>query len=85
MRKVLPFTNFYGLVIVPVLAMMLAFPATAQTSSNSDTQSTGAVLINIDKSKQKMTVSLDGVEKYVWPVSTGLAGYSTPSGTYTAT
>jgi L,D-transpeptidase catalytic domain len=85
MRKVLPFTNFYGLVIVPVLAMMLAFPATAQTSSNSDTQSTGAVLINIDKSKQKMTVSLDGVEKYVWPVSTGQAGYSTPSGNYTAT
>jgi lipoprotein-anchoring transpeptidase ErfK/SrfK len=85
MCKVLPFTLFYGLVIVPVLAMMLAFPASAQTSSNSDTQSTGAVLINIDKSKQKMTVSLDGVEKYVWPVSTGQAGYSTPSGTYTAT
>jgi L,D-transpeptidase catalytic domain len=82
MCKGLSFTNFYSLVI---LAMMLAFPATAQTSSNSDTQSTGAVLINIDKSKQKMTVSLDGVEKYVWPVSTGQAGYSTPSGNYTAT
>jgi L,D-transpeptidase catalytic domain len=82
MCKGLSFTNFYSLVI---LAMMLAFPASAQISSNSETQSTGAVLINIDKSKQKMTVSLDGVEKYVWPVSTGLAGYSTPSGTYTAT
>ena len=85
MCKFLPFSNFYGLAIIPVLAMMLAFPASAQTSSNSEAQSTGAVLINIDKSKQKMTVSLDGVEKYVWPVSTGLAGYSTPSGTYTAT
>jgi hypothetical protein len=92
MCKLLPFTHFYGLVIVPVLAMMLAFPAIAQTSSNSatqgtnsETQGTGAILINIDKSKQKMTVSLDGVEKYVWPVSTGQAGYSTPSGTYTAT
>src|SRR5262245_32487741 len=85
MRKVLPFAHFYGLVIVPVLAMMLAFPASAQVSSGSETQSTGAVLITIDKSKQKMTVFLDGVEKYVWPVSTGLAGYSTPSGTYTAT
>ncbi len=82
MSKGLSFTNFYSLVI---LAMMLAFPASAQISSNSETQSTGAVLINIDKSKQKMTVSLDGVEKYVWPVSTGLAGYSTPSGNYTAT
>ena len=32
-----------------------------------------------------MTVALDGVTKYEWPVSTGKAGYSTPSGTYTAT
>ncbi len=43
------------------------------------------VLINIDKTNQKMTVFLDGVEKYDWPVSTGRAGYSTPSGTYAAT
>jgi hypothetical protein len=74
-----------GLVVVPVLAM-LAFPASAQISSDSGTQSTGvAVLINIDKARQKMTVFLDGVEKYDWPVSTGRGGYSTPSGTYTAT
>jgi lipoprotein-anchoring transpeptidase ErfK/SrfK len=44
-----------------------------------------AVLINIDKTNQKMTVYLDGVETYDWPVSTGKSGYSTPSGTYTAT
>jgi uncharacterized protein (TIGR02246 family) len=44
-----------------------------------------ALLVNIDKSKQIMTLSLDGVETYEWPVSTGKAGYSTPSGTYTAT
>ena len=44
-----------------------------------------AVLINIDKTNQKMTVFLDGVETYVWPISTGKGGYSTPSGTYTAT
>jgi len=91
--------KFYGLVIVPVFAMMLALPASAQNNSSSETQdtksetqgtkseteSTGAILISINKSKQKMTVSVDGVEKYVWPVSTGRAGYSTPSGTYTAT
>ena len=85
MCKFLPFAHFYGLVIVLVLAVMLALPASAQTSSSSEAQSTGAILINIDKSRQKMTVFLDGVEKYVWPVSTGQAGYSTPSGTYTAT
>jgi hypothetical protein len=25
-------------------------------------------LVNIDKTKQKMTVSLDGVETYEWPL-----------------
>jgi lipoprotein-anchoring transpeptidase ErfK/SrfK len=44
-----------------------------------------AVLININKARQEMTVFVDGIEKYDWPVSTGRAGYSTPSGTYTAT
>jgi len=81
--------HFSGLVIIPVLAMTLAFPASAQISSDSKTQSTdtasAAVRIIIDKSQQKMAVFLDGVEKYEWPVSSGRAGYSTPSGTYTAT
>jgi len=43
-----------------------------------------SIVINIDKTKQQMTVFLDGVESYNWPVSTGKAGYSTPSGTFTA-
>ena len=131
--------HFRGLVTVPFLAVMLAFPASAQTGSDSETPSTSAagaqaqskstgaptsstpktgsdavtpttesnstaeqaeskpestpgtkktgsaVLINIDKTKQKMTVFIDGIEKYDWPVSTGRAGYSTPSGTYTPT
>jgi hypothetical protein len=42
------------------------------------------VLIDIDKSTQQVTVSVDGLEKYRWPVSTGRRGFSTPSGTYTA-
>lgn len=43
------------------------------------------ILVNIDKSRQEMTVFVDGIEKYTWPVSTGKRGYSTPSGTYTPT
>jgi lipoprotein-anchoring transpeptidase ErfK/SrfK len=68
-----------------------ATAAAAETKPASTVSSPGAkqagsaVLINIDKTNQKMTVFLDGVEKYDWPVSTGRAGYSTPSGTYTAT
>jgi L,D-transpeptidase catalytic domain len=41
-----------------------------------------SVQISINKISQKMTVSVDGSEKYVWLVSTGAAGYSTPSGSY---
>lgn len=42
-----------------------------------------AVLISIDKSSQHMSVSVDGVKRYSWPVSTGRSGYGTPSGSYT--
>lgn len=40
------------------------------------------LLISIDKAAQKMTVSVDGAERYVWPVSTGRNGYDTPEGDY---
>jgi lipoprotein-anchoring transpeptidase ErfK/SrfK len=53
-------------------------------ASQETTAITSTVLISIDKADQKMTVSLDGVQQYEWPVSTGLRGYTTPSGTYIA-
>jgi hypothetical protein len=31
-----------------------------------------------------MTVDVDGVRRWTWPVSTGLPGHDTPSGSYTA-
>lgn len=42
-----------------------------------------AVLISVDKSAQRMTVSVDGVKKWNWPVSTGRSSYSTPAGSFT--
>ena len=36
----------------------------------------------ISKVGQKMTVKVDGSVEYVWPVSTGAAGYETPSGVF---
>ena len=137
--------HFRSLVIAPLLVVIFALPASAQTGSDSNSNATAgapaqseltggptnsnpatpktgsntatpstqtnstaakgesepggsqpdsdpgpkkggsAVLININKAKQEMTVFLDGIEKYHWPVSTGRGGYSTPSGTYTAT
>jgi hypothetical protein len=40
------------------------------------------IRIDIDKSAQLMTVSVDGAPRYRWPVSTGRAAFATPSGTY---
>jgi hypothetical protein len=39
--------------------------------------------IAIDKSRQQMTVALNGAPLFVWPVSTGARGYDTPSGAFT--
>src|SRR4051812_42306038 len=41
------------------------------------------ILIEIDKSAQRMVVSQDGAQLYVWPVSTGQRGYDTPGGEFT--
>jgi L,D-transpeptidase-like protein len=41
-----------------------------------------AVLVTIDKTTQRMTVSVDGERRYTWPVSTGRGGYGTPSGNF---
>ncbi len=39
------------------------------------------VVITVDKGTQRMTVTVDGSERYTWAVSTGLAG-GPPNGTY---
>ncbi len=53
-------------------ALALAFAAPARAD----------VLIEIDKAKQQMTVTVDGDPRYTWPVSTGKAAYDTPSGDF---
>jgi lipoprotein-anchoring transpeptidase ErfK/SrfK len=40
------------------------------------------VAISVNKSTQRMSVSIDGVPRYRFTVSTGRAGYGTPNGTY---
>src|SRR5437764_6323080 len=46
------------------------------------TASAQSILVTINKASQKMTVQVDGQQKYVWLVSTGAPGYDTPSGTF---
>jgi hypothetical protein len=40
------------------------------------------IAITVDKNNQVMTVAVDGVERYHWPVSTGNPSHETPNGTF---
>jgi len=63
-----------GLLSSLVAAFLLAVVAVSPARA--------AVLITIDKLAQEMTVTVDGVPRYHWPVSTGRFGYGTPTGTF---
>ncbi|WP_421723246.1 L,D-transpeptidase [Bauldia sp.] len=58
-------------IIVAFFAFVVAAPAMA-----------AKVEARIDLSSQRMYVKVNGVTKYKWAVSTGRAGYRTPTGTY---
>jgi len=40
------------------------------------------VRVTVDKTAQRLTVELDGVKQYEWPISTARRGYKTPNGNY---
>ena len=40
------------------------------------------VAITVDKDNQQMTVAVDGVARYHWPVSTGIPSYEAPNGSF---
>jgi hypothetical protein len=60
--------------LIAVTAVTLFASATAQAK----------VAITVDKDNQQMTVAVDGVETYRWPVSSGLPSYETPNGSFRA-
>jgi len=64
--------GFFAAFVLALAAIGWAAPASA------------GVVITIDKSTQRMSVAVDGVQKYTWPVSTGGKGYATPTGTFSA-
>jgi hypothetical protein len=64
--------SFFKLSLAALAALSLM---TAQASATK-------VLVVISKVSQRMTVSVDGQQEYSWLVSTGGAGYDTPSGTF---
>jgi hypothetical protein len=58
------------LVAVTALILFEACPARANVS------------IRIDKDAQVMTVAVDGIQRYQWPVSTGIPSRETPNGSF---
>jgi hypothetical protein len=55
-------------------AAMLLFAATGAAQAK--------ISITVDKNAQLMTVAVDGVQRYQWPVSTGNPSHETPNGTF---
>jgi hypothetical protein len=58
--------------LIAVAGLMLVATGAAQAK----------VSITVDKDAQMMTVAVDGVERYRWPVSTGIPSYETPNGSF---
>jgi lipoprotein-anchoring transpeptidase ErfK/SrfK len=62
----------------PVL-VVFAIAVTVLLTTKSSQAGVGVL---IDKTHQRMIVSIDGQPRYSWPVSTGRRGYGTPNGVY---
>lgn len=66
--------RIFKFLFLAVFVALTVFGATTAEAERID--------IIISKAGQKMTVKVDGSTEYVWPVSTGAAGYDTPSGKF---
>ncbi len=58
--------------LVTIASLMLFATSAAQAK----------ISITVDKDAQSMTVAVDGVERYHWPVSTGNPSHETPNGSF---
>ncbi|MDV2983327.1 UNVERIFIED_CONTAM: L,D-transpeptidase [Methylobacteriaceae bacterium AG10] len=62
---------------LPLLAFLASFSLIATAPA-----ARADLLIAVDKDAQRMSVVVDGAQRYDWPVSTGVAGHDTPNGSY---
>jgi lipoprotein-anchoring transpeptidase ErfK/SrfK len=60
----------------------LAFAAAGVMAGLALSPARANVVVQIDKSSQRMAVSVDGMMRYNWPISTGRSGYGTPGGVF---
>src|SRR3954453_4385929 len=66
--------NMRSLLLSSLCLMLVAVSGAAEAK----------VSITVDKDAQQMTVAVDGVARYHWPVSTGIPPRETPSGSFRA-
>jgi L,D-transpeptidase-like protein len=66
--------NMRAFLLSSLCLMFFAAGSTAQAK----------VAITVDKDAQLLTVAVDGVERYQWPVSTGNPSHETPNGSFRA-
>src|SRR6478609_10915874 len=59
-------------ILISVTGLMLLSGSAAQA----------AVSVLVNKDTQQMTVSVDGVQRYTWPVSSGNPSHETPNGSF---
>jgi hypothetical protein len=64
------------------VAAALITAAAVQAATIED--ASAAILVTVDKSRQEMTVEMNGQHLYTWPVSTGKSGHDTPGGSFRA-
>jgi lipoprotein-anchoring transpeptidase ErfK/SrfK len=66
----LAMTRLAGAAALAAALLMLSFPRSASAE----------IVVQVDKSSQRMSVTVNGQHRYTWPISTGI--YGTPSGTF---
>ena len=70
------------LVNLRVLVGLMTYALSVFSLTSAASPVSAEVAISVNKSTQQMSVSVDGVPRYRFTVSTGRAGYGTPNGTY---
>lgn len=75
MKRLLAAALFSALLLAPAAAQNRPQPAAVPAEPPS-------IVVTISVPKQEMRVVVDGVEQYVWPVSTAKQGALTPAGTF---
>jgi lipoprotein-anchoring transpeptidase ErfK/SrfK len=66
----LAMTRLAGAAALAAALLMLSFARSASAE----------IVVQVDKSSQRMSVTVNGQHRYTWPISTGI--YGTPSGTF---